>query len=126
MASKRKRKFYKANLPTVVWDAGVRSVLGAEKLGTILKSLDYLVINQVEGVVESSVVGVPDDKWGEKVVAAVVTKSGASVNADEILAYCKKHLHNWKCPKEIVFLKELPKNAMGKVLKEEVKKYFKH
>jgi len=83
-----------------------------------------VVINQVEGVAESSVVGIPDEKWGEKVVAAVVTKTGASVNTDEIQAHCKKHLHNWKCPKKIVFIGELPRNTMGKVLKEEVKKIF--
>jgi malonyl-CoA/methylmalonyl-CoA synthetase len=83
------------------------------------------VINQVEGVVESSVVGIPDEKWGEKVVAAVATKPGYRVKAHEIQVSCKKHLHNWKCPKEIVFLNELPKNTMGKVLKEELKKSFK-
>jgi malonyl-CoA/methylmalonyl-CoA synthetase len=82
------------------------------------------VINQFEGVVESSVVGIPDEKWGEKVVAAVVTRSGSRVKAHEIQGFCKKHLHNWKCPKEMVFLKELPKNRMGKVLKEEVRKIF--
>ena len=43
---------------------------------------------------------------------------------DEIKAYCRRHLHDWKCPKDIAFLKELPKNTMGKVLKEEVKKLF--
>ena len=84
------------------------------------------VINQFEGVVESSVVGIPDEKWGEKVVAAVVTKPGTRVKPQEIQNFCKKHLHNWKCPKEIVFLKELPKNRMGKVLKEEVKEFFKY
>ncbi len=84
------------------------------------------IINQVEGVVESSVVGVPDEKWGEKVAAAVVTKPGAQVNAEEIQRFCREHLHNWKCPKEIVFRKELPKNRMGKVLKEEIKEFFKH
>jgi malonyl-CoA/methylmalonyl-CoA synthetase len=82
------------------------------------------VINQVEGVVESSVVGIPDEKWGEKVVAAVVTKPGSELEAREIQGFCKEHLHNWKCPKQIVLLKELPKNRMGKVLKEEVKKLF--
>lgn len=83
------------------------------------------VINQVEGVAESSVVGIPDDKWGERVVAAVVTGPGARVGAQEIRRYCKEHLHNWKCPKEIVFLKALPKNKMGKVLKENLKEFFK-
>jgi malonyl-CoA/methylmalonyl-CoA synthetase len=82
------------------------------------------VINRVEGVAESSVVGVEDEKWGEKVVAAVVPKPGATIDPEEIQAYCKQHLHNWKCPKAVVFLKELPRNTMGKVLKEEVKKIF--
>jgi len=85
-----------------------------------------VVINQIEDVVESSVVGIPDEKWGEKVVAAVVKKSGSGIEPGEIINYCKEHLHNWKCPKDIIFLKELPKNNMGKVLKEEVKKSFKH
>jgi len=71
------------------------------------------------------VVGIPDEKWGEKVVAAVTTKPGYRVKADEIQESCKKHLHNWKCPKEIVFLNDLPKNTMGKVLKEELKKSFR-
>jgi malonyl-CoA/methylmalonyl-CoA synthetase len=84
------------------------------------------VINQCEGVAESSVVGIPDEKWGEKVVAAVVTRLGSRLEAQEIRDFCKKHLHDWKCPKEIVFLKELPKNRMGKVLKEEVKEFFEH
>ncbi len=84
-----------------------------------------VVINQIEDVVESCVVGIPDEKWGEKVVAAVVTKPGSTVKSHDIQDFCKEHLHKWKCPKDIVFLKELPKNTMGKVLKEEVKKFFK-
>ena len=83
-----------------------------------------VIINQIEGVLESSVVGIHDEKWGERVVAAVVKKSDADVNEDEIHACCKKHLHNWKCPKEIAFVKGLPRNTMGKVLKEKVKKIF--
>jgi malonyl-CoA/methylmalonyl-CoA synthetase len=83
-----------------------------------------VIINQVGGVAESSVVGIDDDKWGEKVVAAVVKKPDADVGETEIQAYCKQRLHNWKCPKEIVFVEELPRNTMGKVLKEQVKKFF--
>ena len=82
------------------------------------------VINQIEGVVESSVVGIADEKWGEKVVAAVVKGPAAGVGGDEIRSYCKSQLHDWKCPKEIVFVEALPRNTMGKVLKEEVKKLF--
>jgi malonyl-CoA/methylmalonyl-CoA synthetase len=83
-----------------------------------------VIINQVEGVLESSVVGIQDEKWGERVVAAVVKKPDADINEDKIHACCKKHLHDWKCPKEIAFVKGLPRNTMGKVLKEEVKKIF--
>jgi malonyl-CoA/methylmalonyl-CoA synthetase len=82
------------------------------------------VINQLDGVAESSVVGIPDEKWGEKVVAAVTTKPGSMLTDREIQTYCKTHLHNWKCPKKIVLVDELPKNRMGKILKEEVRDLF--
>jgi len=82
------------------------------------------VINQVEGVLESSVVGVPDEKWGEKIVAAVVKNPDSDLNIDDIQAICKKHLHDWKGPKKINLVDALPRNTMGKVLKEDVKKLF--
>ena len=71
------------------------------------------VINQLEDVVESSVVGVADEKWGEKVVAAVVAKTDSNIKPEAIRAHCKNNLHGWKCPKEIVFVKALPRNTMG-------------
>jgi malonyl-CoA/methylmalonyl-CoA synthetase len=83
------------------------------------------VINRIEGVTESSVVGIPDEKWGEKVVAAVVPAPNASVTPQDVKARCRKRLHDWKCPKEVVFVPELPKNTMGKVLKDEVKRLFR-
>lgn len=82
------------------------------------------VINRMEGVDESSVVGLPDAKWGEVVAAAVVPRPGFEVTEENVIAACREHLHNWKCPKRVVLLKELPKNSMGKVLKEEVKAAF--
>ncbi len=82
------------------------------------------VINDMDEVAESSVVGIPDEKWGEKVVAAVVTKPGANLDKEEIKAHCKRHLHDWKCPKDVIFAPELPKNTMGKILKEKVKSWF--
>jgi len=82
------------------------------------------IINQVDGVAESSVVGIADEKWGEKVVAAVVLKPGSKVEANMIQSFCKKHLHDWKVPKDIVFIQELPRNKMGKVIKEDVKTIF--
>jgi len=80
------------------------------------------VINLMEDVLECSVVGMPDKKWGEIIIAAVAVKFGTNLDAETIRKFCKKHLHDWKCPKEIIFMKELPKNAMGKIVKEEIKK----
>jgi malonyl-CoA/methylmalonyl-CoA synthetase len=82
------------------------------------------VINHHQKVLESCVVGIPDEKWGEKVVAAVVSKQGVSLTMQEIQDYCKQHLLAWKCPKEVLFLEELPRNKMGKVMKETVAKFF--
>jgi acyl-CoA synthetase (AMP-forming)/AMP-acid ligase II len=82
------------------------------------------VINRVDKVVESAVVGIPDPQWGEKVVAAVVAEPGGELDPDTIKAFCKEHLHDWKCPKEILFIDDIPRNTMGKVLKHEVKKLF--
>lgn len=82
------------------------------------------VINRFEGVVESSVIGLPDDQWGERVAAAVVTKPGVKVKPDDLQQFCRLHLHNWKCPKDIRLVETLPRNTMGKVLKEELKNLF--
>jgi len=82
------------------------------------------VINRLDNVVESAVVGIPDPKWGEKVVAAVVTEKGCDLDPNAIKTFCKEHLHDWKCPKEIIFVEEIPRNTMGKVLKNKVKRIF--
>ncbi|CCK82239.1 class I adenylate-forming enzyme family protein [Desulfobacula toluolica] len=82
------------------------------------------VINQLEGVKEAAVVGIPDEKWGEKVVALVEKYPGVELSESKIKAVCKEQLHNLKCPKKIIFSDHIPKNTMGKVLKEKVKQFF--
>ena len=82
------------------------------------------VINRLDEVVESSVVGIFDEKWGEKIVVAVVKSPGSKDISSAIKYTCKEHLHDWKCPKEIIFIKKLPRNTMGKILKEDLKKLF--
>jgi malonyl-CoA/methylmalonyl-CoA synthetase len=82
------------------------------------------VINQHPQVMESCVIGASDEKWGEKVLAAVVLKPDAILESKDVKEYCKKHLLDWKCPKEVLFVKELPRNRMGKIVKQEVVKLF--
>ncbi|MDA3790850.1 MAG: class I adenylate-forming enzyme family protein [Desulfobacula sp.] len=82
------------------------------------------VINRLDEVIESSVLGIFDEKWGEKIVAAVVKTQASGDISQTIKAICKEHLHDWKCPKQIIFIKKLPRNTMGKILKEDLKKLF--
>ena len=82
------------------------------------------VLDRHPEISESCVLGVPDEKWGEIVVAGIVLKPGVTPAIDEIKKYCKEHLLDWKCPKEVMFLKKLPRNRMGKIMKEDVVRQF--
>ncbi len=75
------------------------------------------VINELPGVAESAVVGVPHTDFGEAVVAVIVAKSGAAVQAGEVVARLKQGIANFKVPKAVFVVAELPRNAMGKVQK---------
>ncbi|MFM6985238.1 MAG: malonate--CoA ligase [Hydrogenophaga sp.] len=75
------------------------------------------VINEMSGVAESAVVGVPHPDFGEVGVALVIAQSGATVDPDRVIAELKTRLANFKVPKRCVVVAELPRNAMGKVQK---------
>ncbi len=74
-------------------------------------------INQMPGVAESAVVGVPHRDFGEAVVAVVVRKAGATLDGSAIGAELKAKIANFKVPKAVFVVDELPRNAMGKVQK---------
>ncbi len=80
------------------------------------------VIDALPEVLESAVVGVPDDDMGERVIAIVVLKS--PVSTDAILKALAKTLARYKCPREVHILNELPRNTMGKVQKNELRKRY--
>jgi long-chain acyl-CoA synthetase len=73
------------------------------------------------GVAECACVGVPDEKSGEAVKLFVVRAQGASVTADEILAYCRANLTGYKMPRHISFIDTLPKSTVGKILRRELR-----
>jgi malonyl-CoA/methylmalonyl-CoA synthetase len=85
-----------------------------------------LCIDQIEGVQESAVIGVPHPDFGEAVVAVVKRASGgAEVSADAIQSTTKAELANFKVPKKVFFVDELPRNTMGKVQKNLLRDRFK-
>ncbi|NRD79354.1 long-chain-fatty-acid--CoA ligase [Bacillus sp. BRMEA1] len=75
------------------------------------------ILNTHEAVAEVAVVGVPDKRMGEEMVACVVSKSGVSATEEELIRYCQEHLAKNKSPRHVVFLESLPRNGVGKVLK---------
>jgi long-chain acyl-CoA synthetase len=76
-------------------------------------------------VAEAAAIGVPDELYGEEVAAFVVLKSGSEATAEEIIAHCREHLADYKCPKTVRFVASLPKGPTGKVLKRELQSFMR-
>jgi acyl-CoA synthetase (AMP-forming)/AMP-acid ligase II len=75
------------------------------------------VLARLDGVAESAVIGVPDERLGEVGKAFVVTKAGFDLDEDTVIAYTREHLANFKAPRSVEFLDVLPRNPGGKVVK---------
>jgi long-chain acyl-CoA synthetase len=75
------------------------------------------ILNAHDQVFEAAVVGVPDERMGEEMVACVVKKPGSEVTEEELIVYCQDHLAKNKTPRRFVFLEALPRNGVGKILK---------
>ncbi len=69
-----------------------------------------------------AVIGIPDERLGEVGMAFVVQKPGAQLEAPELIAWCREKMANYKVPRRVEFVKELPQNASGKILKFELRK----
>ena len=76
-----------------------------------------LYIDDLPGVKESAVIGVPHPDFGEGVVAVVVLENIGEVSEEDIVKACKGDLANFKVPKRVLFVDELPRNTMAKVQK---------
>jgi long-chain acyl-CoA synthetase len=83
------------------------------------------VLYQHPAVAAAAVVGIPDQLYGEDVAAFVVLKEDATTTEDEIVSFCRQQLADYKCPKTVRFVKEIPKGPTGKLLKRELAAQFK-
>jgi malonyl-CoA/methylmalonyl-CoA synthetase len=81
-------------------------------------------LDALAGVLESAVFGVPHPDFGEGVTAVVVAQSGAALSESEILSAMQSRLARYKCPKRVLVIEELPRNTMGKVQKNELRKRY--
>jgi acyl-CoA synthetase (AMP-forming)/AMP-acid ligase II len=75
------------------------------------------VVHSHPKVEEAAVIGIPDEEWGEQPRAVVVLKPGETATPEEIIDYCRPKMASYKRPRSVVFVDELPRNPMGKVLK---------
>ena len=109
-------------------EKGYFKLLGRDSVD-IIKSGGYKISAlEIEDVLlrnpkikDCAVVGLPNDKWGESIAAAIVIRK-KDMKIDEIQEWCSKYLSDYKIPRKVIILDNLPKNSMGKVTKPELKK----
>lgn len=79
------------------------------------------ILFQLPGVRDAAVFGVPSQKWGESPIAVVVADPGSALTEQDVVDHCRANLAGYKCPVSVAFLDALPRNAVGKVLKRELR-----
>jgi acyl-CoA synthetase (AMP-forming)/AMP-acid ligase II len=75
------------------------------------------VLHRHPAVEDVAVFGVPDPEWGERVHAAIQRRSGAELAADEVIAFCRQRLADYKAPREVSFHDDFPRDTAGKLVK---------
>jgi long-chain acyl-CoA synthetase len=78
------------------------------------------VLQAHPAIAEAAVVGIPDERLGEEVMAVVITRSALRLPETELSTYCRERLADYKCPRIFQFRSQLPKNTLGKVLKDQL------
>jgi len=122
--------YFKTGDLALIDDDGYISIVGRSKDLIITGGLNVypkeieLVLDAIDGVLESAVIGLPHKDFGEAVCAVIVAQPGADLTPDLIYSQVKSRLANFKTPKQIFFLQSLPRNTMGKVQKNQLREQF--
>lgn len=122
--------FFNTGDKAVISDDGYVSIVGRAKdmiisggLNVYPKEIEQL-LDDIDGVQESAVIGVSHADFGEAVVAVVVPVAGTTLKEKAIIAFSRAQIANFKVPKRVFFVDELPRNAMGKVQKNLLRERF--
>ncbi|MGV9713301.1 AMP-binding protein [Gordonia sp. NPDC003424] len=94
-------------------------ISGGENISTI--EVEQALVSH-DSVLDVAVIGIPDEKWGERPRAYVSLKSGETLTADELIEHARKLLAGYKIPRDIIFVDDLPRTSTGKVVKFELRK----
>jgi fatty-acyl-CoA synthase len=101
-----------------IWIAGRKKdmiISGAENIYPI--EIEQ-VIAELDGVIEVAVIGVPDERWGEAVIAYVVKAPGAALDEVRVAEHCRRQLAGYKKPREVIFVESLPRTTVTKIAKD--------
>ena len=79
------------------------------------------VLNSYPAILEAATIGLPDEKWGEVVVAVIVPKEGATIDEEDLASYCRERIAGYKIPKKFLYKEALPRNTSGKILKYQLR-----
>jgi long-chain acyl-CoA synthetase len=82
------------------------------------------VLYQHPAVAAAATIGIPDALYGEEVAAFIVLKDGSQVMAEDLIAHCQSELADYKCPKTVRIVKDIPKGPTGKLLKRELARLY--
>jgi len=102
--------------------------LTGRKADLIIRGGENIAPQEVELVLEThplvdevAVIGVPDDEWGERVCAVVVTRAGEPLSEGDVIGWCRERLASFKTPELVIFADSLPRNALGKLMRPELR-----
>lgn len=102
--------------------------LAGRSTDMIKRAGEWISPEEVEGVLQShpkieevAIIGVHDDEWGEVPLCVAVLKDGETCTPEELMEYCRVKLASFKRPRSVVFVKELPRNPMGKIIKRQLR-----
>jgi acyl-CoA synthetase (AMP-forming)/AMP-acid ligase II len=75
-------------------------------------------------VADAAVIGIPDEKFGEAILAFVATRNGEAMELEEMIGFCRERLAGYKVPRKVEFIAEIPRNPSGKILKKDLRKPY--
>jgi acyl-CoA synthetase (AMP-forming)/AMP-acid ligase II len=75
-------------------------------------------------VLDVAVIGIPNETFGESLLAFVVLRDGAAMNAHELVEFCRDKIAGYKIPRQLEIISEMPRNPSGKILKKELRKPY--
>jgi acyl-CoA synthetase (AMP-forming)/AMP-acid ligase II len=114
-----------------VWDDEGYLYLVDRKKEMIVSGSENVYPREVENVLyahpdiaEVAVIGVPDERWGESVLAIVVPKPGARLTGEDVAAFCSDRIASYKKPRRVEFVSELPQNSIGKIDKKKLREKY--